>query len=359
MRPILALAAVLTLVGPSFAQTTDAGKLRALLERYAPGWDGGVVVREDEMSPGSSPAKADASDWLVYEFDGDIRIFSRRDLRIDVRLPASINGREREFDPSLVRTHDGRFALLWARGASATRARRFVSFSDDLLRWATPERLVFDDPALDLGYTYGLAEPLERTYNVVPVQSGYAMLLAQGFLRFSDDLKHWGAPLKLLRQDLWRNRVINAGDGTTWAVFETSSDERQPYMPEDWLHGFVVIGDKQYRHSTELVVSRSVDGRAWQHMALVILPGQPSGLWLFTTSDHRLGIAAGFNNLYVRWFVASTLGQFTEVEADLKLFNQTDQAEFSLRDDALTCVRPFRDSKNKLMLLAATSKRQF
>lgn len=124
----------------------------------------------------------------------DIRIFHQRDLHLEIPLPVAINSREREFDASLVRTHDGRYALLWARGTSTITAIRFVAFSADLRRWDTPQRLVFEEPEKPNSYTCALAEPLERTYNVVAVKGAYIMLLAQGFVRLSEDLRTWGPP---------------------------------------------------------------------------------------------------------------------------------------------------------------------
>jgi hypothetical protein len=348
------LPACLAAFGATLAQS--AGDIQALVDRYAAGWNVGEVVHDDELSIYTGAPRFDeARDWLVYVVDGDVRIFNRRDLRLEARLPPAINSREREFDPSLIRTHVGRHALLWSRGTGATRAKRFVSFSDDLVRWTAPDRLVFDEPSGDLGYTYSQAEPLERTYNVAAVQTGYAMLLAQGFLRYSSDLKQWGPPLKMLPQDLWRNRLIDGGDGTIWAIVEASSAERQPYTPEDWLHGSFGIGDKQYRHLTEIGVSRSVDGRTWQEMGRALVPGQPSGLWVFVTDDHRVGIAAGFNNLFVRWFIASPAGTFVEVDAGLQLFNQTDQAELFVQNGRLICVRPLRDPKTRKPILLSTT----
>ena len=334
--------------------------VHALMKRYAPGWDSGYVVRDAETSVYSGDPRLDvyAEDWLVYAMDGDIRIFRQRDPRLEIRLPVAINSREREFGPSLIRTHDGRYALLWARGTSNTTARRFVAFSADLLRWETPQRLVFEKPPDGIGYTYAGVEPLERTSNVVAVRRAYTMLLAQGFIRLSSDLKNWGPPRRALPQDLLRNRLLKGRDGILWAVYETSSSERQPYTAEDWLHGYFVVDGKQYRHVTELRVSRSADGIEWRDAGKVVFPGQPGALWAFSVDDRQIAIGVGFNNIRVKWFTVSLLRDLAQIDSHVQLSYQSEEAEFFVREDSLTCVRPVFDfERQKAMLLATSTAR--
>jgi hypothetical protein len=189
------------------------------------------------------------------------------------------------------------------------------------------------------------------------------MLLAQGFTRFSTDLRNWAQARKALPQDLYRNRLLKGRDGVLWAVYETSSSQRQPYTAADWLQGFFVTDGKAYRHVTELRVSRSVDGVQWEPAGEIVFPGQPSGLWAFLIDDRHVGIAAGFNNLYLRWFRASSLGALETIEADLQLPNHTDgasDAAFFIHDEGLTCVRPvFNVERQQPVLLAVTSERLF
>jgi hypothetical protein len=338
---------------------------RSLIDRYALGWDRGQIVRDGDTRAylGEPGLNAAAAEWLVFSMRDDIRIVHRRDLAVELELPVAINSREREFDASLVSTHDGRHALLWARGTSPRHATRFVAFSPDLRRWSAPQRLVFEAPPESIGYTYGQAEPLERSYNVVAVRGGYLMLLAQGFSRFSKDLRNWERPRRALPQDLHRNHLLEGPDGVVWAVYETSSSRLQPYTDADWLHGFIVVGGKRYRHVTELRVSRSVDGVVWEPAGDIAVPGQPSGLWAFAIDERRIGIAAGFNNLSMRWFSASSLGAVQAIDADVRLPNHADgpsQAAFFVHDEGLTCVRPvFSVESQEPVLLAVTSGRLF
>jgi hypothetical protein len=336
--------------------------VQQLIERYAAGWDRFSVVRDAQTTMYSGRPRLDVygEEWLVYALDGDIRIFNQRDLQLEVGLPATVNTRERELDPSLVRTHDGRYALLWARGTSRTNAKRFVSFSDDLVRWESPQRLVFENAAEIAAYTYSQSEPLERTFNIVALRRGYVMLLAQGFVRRSNDLRTWGPPRKELPQDHDRNRLIRGDDGTAWAVYETSSSEHQPYTEADRLSGFIVVDGQRYRHVTELRVSRSVDGATWQEAGRLTLPGRPGALWAFAIDERRIGIGLAFNNLFTKWFTVSAVEELAELGLQLPFMQQSDDAVFFVQDGLLTGVRPVLDpAKQKPMLLATTSGRSW
>jgi hypothetical protein len=334
--------------------------VQQVIDRYSAGWERVAVVRDaqTEVYSGSPRLDVYGEDWLVYSLDGDLRIFNQRDLQLEAGLPITVNTREREFDPSLVRTHDGRYALLWARGTGRTNATRFVSFSEDLVRWESPQRLVFENPAEPPVYTYSQSEPLERTFNIVALRRGYAMLLAQGFVRRSDDLRTWGPPRKALPQDLDRNRLVRGGDGSVWAVYETSSSERHPYTAGDSLSGFFVVDGRRYRHVSELRASRTVDGVAWQDAGRLTVPGQPGALWAFAVDERRIGIGLAYNNLFTRWFAVSPVDDLRELAVQLPFMQQSDEAVFFVRDALLTGVRPvFDPAKQKSMLLATTTSR--
>jgi TolB-like protein len=339
--------------------TTTAAAAPERLERYAAGWEQATVIRSPQTTVYTGQPALDvyAEDWHVHAADGNIQIFHRRDPQLRIALPIRINTPEPEFDPSLVRTHDGGWALLWARGTSARTARRFVALSRDLLRWETPQRMVFAEPPGKLEYTYAQVEPLERTTNVVPVQRSYVMLLAQGFLRSSTDLRTWGPPQKVLSQDLDRNRLLKTRDGTVWAVYESSSEERQPYTPDDWLHGSYVVDGRQYRHVTELRVSRSRDGVHWQGAGTLVFPGRPSGLWGFALSERQIGVALAFNNRVLKWMTASTARDLRAIDAEVPAVHHDAAAEFFVRNAALVCVRPVPDLQAQTTMVLATSSR--
>jgi TolB-like protein len=331
--------------------------VRNVIERYSAGWDRSSVVRDAQTALYSGSPRLDVydEDWLVISQGGDIRIFQQQDLGLEIALPLTVNTREREFDPSLVRTHDGRYALLWARGTGRTTAARFVSFSEDLLRWEPPQRLVFEDSPGPLAYTYSQAEPLERTFNIVALPRGYAMLLAQGFMRRSEDLRTWGPPRKAIPQEGHQNRLIRGRDGTVWAVSESPSGELEPYSERNWLSGFFVVGGKRYGHATELRVSWTKDGVKWHPAGRLTLPGQPGQLWAFAADERRLGIGLLFNNLYTRWFAVSAFDDLAEIDVQLPFMQQSGEAACFVRDAQLTCVRSLLDPDRQKPLLLATS----
>ena len=163
---------------------------------------------------------------------------------------------------------------------------RFVAFSADLLRWETPQRLVFEEPPGGIGYTYHRRSRSNGPTTSSPSGGGYAMLLAQGFMRLSKDLRNWGPPRKALPQDLYRNRLLKGRDGTLWAVYETSSPERQP-IPGGLAPWLLRHRRQAVQTCTELRVSRSVDGIEWRAAGKVVFPGQPGGLWAFASTSDR------------------------------------------------------------------------
>jgi hypothetical protein len=181
------------------------------------------------------------------------------------------------------------------------------------------------------------------------------MLLAQGFVRLSENLRHWGPPRKALSQDLDRNRLFKGPHGVAWAVYENSSPELQPYTEDDWLHGHFVIDGKRYRHVTELHVSQSADGIEWKDAGKLVVPGQPSTLWAFPIDERQIGVAAGFNNLFVKWFTASHGRGLAPIDSQLQLFLQSDEAAFFVRDGSLTCIRPLFDGEGQKPMLLSTS----
>jgi hypothetical protein len=341
---------------PAEPETDVEPAVRKVIERYSSGWERPSVVRDAQTTVYSGAPRLDVydEDWLVFSLDGDIRIFNQRDLRLEVGLPAAVNSREREFDASLVRAHDGGYALLFARGTSRTTAARFVSFSEDLVRWTTPQRLVFDAPAAPAGYTYTQSEPLERTFNIVALPRGYAMLLAQGFVRRSNDLRRWGPPRKEIPHDRDRNSLVRGLDGTIWAVSENSSPERQPYTWADWLSGFFVEGGQRYRHVTELRVDRSTDGLTWQPAGTVTLAGQPGALWAFAVDERRIGIGVAFNNLSVSWFTVSPSDTLVQAGAPIPFTQQSDESRFFVDAGVLTSVRPIDDPEKRRPMLLVT-----
>jgi len=106
---------------------------------------------------------------------------------------------------------------------------------------------------------------------------------------------------------------------------------------------------------TELRVSRSVDGIQWEPAGKVVVSGQPSALWAFALNERQIGIAAGFNNLYMKWFTAHALGDLRPIESPLQLMHQSDDAEFFVHGSSVTCVRSVMDFERQKPMLLSTS----
>jgi hypothetical protein len=307
---------------------------------------------------GNPPADVYSLDWFVFSVNGDIQIHMQSAPQVVVRLPTAVNTSENEFDPSLVRTHEGGYALLWSRGSDRRVATRFVARTQDLLEWETPQRMVFEPRADTTRYTYENAEPLERSFNVCPVEGGYVMLLAQGFVRHSKDLRRWDLPRKTLPQDLLENRLIKTRDGRLWATFETSSPELRPYTGKNWLSGFFVTDGKQYEHLCEIHLAWSRDGIQWHPSGRRTFEGQSSDLWMFALSDARIAIAVQFNRAFMRWLTSDgrTLHEMPSV-VDLKFDSP---AVLYAENARVSCVRSqfdyFEDQRSVLIKMSSKAQ---
>ena len=85
----------------------DSKVVKYFAEQY--GWDGGVVLRNGTSTfyRGEPSRDVYALDWITYAQDGEIHILQVDNPVVRVALPVVINTDENEYDPSLVRTHEG------------------------------------------------------------------------------------------------------------------------------------------------------------------------------------------------------------------------------------------------------------
>jgi TolB-like protein len=331
---------------------------RKLIAHYAGrfGWELGAVLRPSTAPVLVATDELETGGWMVASLDGDLLVH-HRDRPLRAELPVAINTPGREFDAALVRTHEHAWALLWSRGDDARRAERFVASSPDLLRWETPRRLRFAPPAEG---TRGNAAELEGSSNVCATTAGYLMLVEPGFARSSEDLRTWGPPARVFDEDAWRSALARTEDGWAWAVCLTDSDALEPYDPTDRWTGYFVIDGKSYKHTGELRVAATRDGRAWEERGRVTLSGQGSGLWAFPLGDAAIGIGVQSNARFMRWFVASRTG-LSEVRSALDLQLDSSAAVFSVHDGWILCLRPVFDhfAEQQSVLLGAGSRRLF
>jgi hypothetical protein len=119
-----------------------------------------------------------------------------------------------------------------------------------------------------------------------------------------------------------------------------------------------MIDGKQYRHSTELIVSRTEDGVRWQPAGKITLPGRPGSLWAFAADERRIGIGLLFNNLYTKWFKVSAAENLAELDLELPFMQQSGEAECFVRDGELTCARPLLDPERHKPMLVVTATRR-
>ena len=295
---------------------------------------------------------------MVCSLDGELLIHHRdRPLKVD--LPVTINTPEREFDPCLVRTHEGAWALLWARGADKRSAQRFVAVTADFLRWEAPRRMRFAPahPDEDPRSVWSRAGPCD----VLPIAGGYLMLLDGGSTRRSDDLRSWEGPTRVFERDAWRSRLTKTDDGRVWAVYQTWSDVREPYTAADWLTGYYVTDGKRYKHMSEIHVARTRDGVEWQEYASVVLPGQGSGLWAFPVSDRAIGIGVQFNSRFMKWFTTSRPETLQAIPSSVELMCQSDDVTVFAGDGLIACLCPVFDhfAAQQTVLMGVGSRRLF
>ena len=347
---------------PRPRETTAADKrLLAQLAKQE-GWGESAVLRSARafLYTGEPPVDVYTQERLAFPLNGDIVIRRRDDPRVTVRLPRTVNTNTREFDPSLVRTHEGGYALFWARGSDKRDAERFVARSHDLLEWQTPRRLVFETPADTIRYGYASAEPLERTTHIAPTSEGYVMLLGQGFVRFSRDLQNWGQPQKALPHDLLDNTLVRTRDGRLWAAYENIPEELRPFDPGNPFTGYFDQNGKQYMHLSEIHLAWSVDGVTWHPAGSAVFEGQASDLWLFPLATDRVAVALQFNNLFLRWLVATGGGELRRMSSTVNLMADGGSVLYA-GDGRISCITPIFDhfEEQRHVLVRMSSREQY
>jgi hypothetical protein len=334
---------------------------RKLIAQFASrgGWELGAVLRRSSSATYSGTPALDvfAEEWVVFSLDGELFIH-HRDRPLQVDLPVTINTPEREFHPRLVRTHEGGWALLWARGADKRSARCFVAVTTDFLRWETPRRLQFAPAPPDAGLR---SVESAGAYDVLPVAGGYVMLLDHGQIRRADDLRSWGPPIQVFDRGAWNGRLTKTGDGRLWAVYQTVSGVREPYEATDRLTGYYVTDGVRYKHMCEIHVAHSLDGIEWREFSKVVLPGQGSGLWAFPLADGRIGIGVQFNSRFMKWFATARSNTLRAIPSSLELMCQSGDASVFASDGRVACLAPMFDhyDTQRTVLLGAGSRRLF
>jgi len=320
-------------------------------------WDGGIVIRaaDTKMYTGKPPLDVYAKDWLVATLNGDIHIFNQHNPKMTIGIPQSINTDNIEFDASLIRTHQGGLALLWTRGQGGKLREYFIALTTDLINWDFPQTLKFDKPAKVSGY-HG-SNP-DRTFNIVDVPGAYLMLLEDGFVRYSKDLRHWEAPKRLFRQTGSRNTVLKTKDGRIWVICaHYSPQEVSSRSDVDSMSGYSVVNGRIMMHREAITVTTSTDGVHWSPAQRIELGRETSGLWAFPISETQIGIVTQYNNRDLKWFYSSASLLFRSIKSPVTLLLAHKQIHFFINNRQISAAQalPDRHAEHRDVLFIRTS----
>ena len=142
---------------------------RALVDRYAAGWERGLLVRDGPhaLTLGQPRLDVYSEAWLVYSMDGDIRIVHQRDPQAPDRA-----ARGDQHQGARVRSVAGPNTRRPVRASLGTghgpnERGPLCRVLGGLPALGSSAAAGLRRPPENIGYTYAQAEPLERTYNVV------------------------------------------------------------------------------------------------------------------------------------------------------------------------------------------------
>ena len=182
-------------------------------------------------------------------------------------------------------------------------------------------------------------------FNIVTIPNQYMMLLENGAVRYSDNLRQWGLPKKLFKYKGGGAVILKTKDERIWVVATDFIDEE---VKEDDLldphFGYYTTGaGKKYRKGEAIVVTTSVDGINWSPPVSVFVDRETSGLWAFPVGRSQIGIAVSYNNLYLKWAVSRTPARFSVIHSPVQLLLETKKIHFFVRDKTIYCLRPVHD----------------
>ena len=342
------------------------------------GWQGGEVIHDDEARYYGGQPKLDVygMNWIVLSDGHDLNVYSEDDPGLKIRLPVTINSDDDEYNPSLVKTHDGTMALLWTRNNrdSKINAGSFVSFSDDFLQWSTPQRLdcakVPEDfgkqkiwSALEQADGVDWQPPYEQTFNIFKAADGYVMLLPPGYIRRSKDLVSWGLPEKILHLDgnrfssstsregvdfhnAARQATVTTPDGRIWVA--SLFDDREEsslataFLPR-WRHWPNRAEGKTYVQVNYLKITSTLDGKEWSKEILLPLDKyniDNQAIWAFPVSDRQIAIVVDYMN-HLQWVACNDPESCRPITGRVGPINAGfPEMQYYLKDKKLYCALP-------------------
>ena len=318
-------------------EAADRILLREYVKRF--GWDDGQVLRKETTGDPILPRNTSKTDWTACAVDGDIRVMSQDEPALYIPLPVTINTNDTEWDPAPVQTRQGAYALVWGRGYRKNPTGYFFSITADFIQWATPRRMMFEDANNPLP-----SHVEKQSTRIVSITDRYMMLLDGGYVRYSDDMQHWGPPEKQFGYD-GENALLKSRDGRIWTVGTQHINEQ--ILPEaeiDPSFGYYTTANgTRYRKADAITVTSSIDGVRWEPERVVYIGKETSGLWAFPLGDDDIGIAVSYQNYHLVWLASTRTGTFTVIESPVRLLLSGRDIRFFTHNDAVVCVRTVHD----------------
>lgn len=340
----------------------DRATLSDYFTRYH--WKEGQVHHEEQSFSYTGEPKMDvyAQEWLVFSNAADIQIRHQANPSMRIDLPPSINSMEDEFNPTLVKTLEGGWALFFTRAVKGQKniTGYFYSTTMDMIHWENPKRMQFEDPDeiwKDLGFN---PIPAERTFNIIPLVDKYLMLLEFGFVRYSQDLQNWGKPVKmfdhngtgyrsslLVNDRMWhdatRSSIIKSRDESIWVI--TTFDKKvepsaESAGAEPWR--FWKEGDKKFINSEAIKITSSVDGVNWTKEKLIYVSKyeETLGHWAFPLGRDKMVVVVmdyGFN---LKFIVAQSPEHIEFKNSPVGVYISDKEVQFFEQDQKINLVQP-------------------
>ncbi|MBT5876874.1 MAG: hypothetical protein HOH43_25860 [Candidatus Latescibacteria bacterium] len=320
---------------------------QSIVKTYATdfGWDDGQVLRAElsqEYTGGESMG------WTTVSEAGDIVVISQADPLVRARLPATINTRAQESYPELVQDSDGAFLLCWNRTSHTGVDDQFFSKTRDFQNWEIPRRMRF---RIDVA-------PVPRnvkrqTTNIISTESGYLMMLGDGYTRYATDPQEWDAPVKQFHHDA-RGLLITGRDGTAWSIGVQHLNEMVVDGTDlDSDYGYYTSADgNRWRKADAITVASRQKGGEWSAERVVNIGNEISGLWAFARDDDRIGLAVGYHNVDLVWISVGREDETVARDVLTRLLpDGTDSVRFFINSGAVACIRTVRDFRKERQVI--------
>lgn len=320
---------------------------QSIVRTYATdfGWDGGQVLRAElsqEYTGGT------AMEWTTVAEAGDIVVISQADPLVRARLPATINTRAQENAPELIKDSDGAFLLCWNRTSNTGTVDQFFSKTRDFQNWEIPRRMRFRNDVAPVP-----KHVKRQTTNIIALESGYLMMLGDGYTRSATDFQEWDAPVRQFQHDA-RGLLVMGRDGTAWAIGVQHLNELvDDEMDLDSDYGYYNSADgNRWRKADAITVAFRQTGGEWTAERVVMVSKEISDLWAFARDDDRIGLAVGYHNVDLVWVSVGREVQTVARDVFPRLLTDgPDPVRFFIGSDTVSCIRTVRDFRKERQVI--------